>query len=246
MKFYTGVHGVHLARHIDRAFISVNILRSKNRQSYFEVGEWIMDSGAFTEISNHGHFRYSVEEYAGWINKFAGCGKLELAVAQDYMCEPFILKITGHSVPEHQRLTVERYDALLPLSTVTVMPVLQGYQPEEYACHVDMYGERLKNEMRVGVGSVCKRNADPAAIVAVLEAVKKRRPDLRLHGFGLKTTALQNAYIMSMLYSADSMAWSFAARKQGRDANSGTEAANFTEVIRTTAGRKPFQLELCK
>jgi len=109
-----------------------------------------------------------------------------------------------------------------------------------------MYGERLTHGMRVGVGSVCKRNGNPSAIVAVLEAVKKRRPDLRLHGFGLKTTALQNAYITSLLYSADSMAWSMAARKQGRDANSGMEAAMFADVINTTAGRKPFQLELVK
>ena len=97
---------VSLAMYVKLAFISVNILRRKNRQSYFDVGHWIMDSGAFTEINIYGGFRYTVDEYADWINKFSDCGKLELAVSQDYMCEPFILEITGLSVPTHQRLSL--------------------------------------------------------------------------------------------------------------------------------------------
>lgn len=244
MKFYTGVHMVTLAKFVDRAFISVNILRTKNRQSYFSVGEWIMDSGAFTEIKDYGNFRYPVEEYAGWINRFAHCGKLEMAVAQDYMCEPYMLKRTGLTITGHQRLTIERYDSLLPLSTVPIMPVLQGYQPNEYIQHLEMYGNRLSQYMRVGVGSVCKRNGNSQAIVSVLEAIKEKRPDLRLHGFGLKTTALKCAYVLSMLYSADSMAWSMAARRQGRNANSGLEAATFANNIQASAGRKPYQLHL--
>jgi len=244
MIFYTGIHDVSLARFIERAFVSASRLRSKNRQSFFDVGDWIMDSGAFTEILYHGGFRYPVEEYAIWINKFAKCGNLELAVSQDYMCEPVMLKITGLTVIDHQRLTIERYDRLLPLTTVCVMPVLQGYAPEEYAHHIEMYGDRLKLNIRVGVGSVCKRNSSPKEIVAVLDTIKRKRPDLKLHGFGLKTTSLENAYILSMLHSADSMAWSMAARRQGRNSNSGIEAAIFSKNIGIISGRKPHQLSL--
>lgn len=39
--------------------------------------------------------------------------------------------------------------------------------------------------------------------------------DLRLHGFGVKTTALRNSYVMGALHTADSMAWSFGARMNG-------------------------------
>jgi hypothetical protein len=35
-----------------------------------------------------------------------------------------------------------------------------------------------------------------------------------LHGFGIKTTSLLWADVRDNLYSADSMAWSFAARMQ--------------------------------
>ena len=116
-----------------------------------------------------------------------------------------MLKRTGLSRFEHQKLTVHRYDALLREQLpFHIMPVLQGYAPEDYAAHVRMYGpQRLADGMWTGVGSVCKRNADPASVVAVLAAVKAERPDLRLHGFGLKQTALRDGRVRALLHSAD-------------------------------------------
>jgi hypothetical protein len=131
-------------------------------------------------------------------------------------------------VADHQRLTIERYDALLAEDTgVYIMPVLQGYSPSEYISHIRQYGDRLKPGMWVGVGSVCKRNTNIMAIWMVLDAIKDERPDLRLHGFGLKKTSLQETIIRDLLYSADSMAWSFAARREGRNANDWREAKAF-------------------
>jgi hypothetical protein len=86
---------------------------------------------------------------------------------------------------------------------------------------------RLKPEMRVGVGSVCKRNADPAAIEDVLLAIKRAQPDLLLHGFGLKITALASGLVRDLLYSADSMAWSLQARMAGRNGNDWREAEKY-------------------
>lgn len=85
--------------------------------------------------------------------------------------------------------------------------------------------------MWVGVGSVCKRNSNPRQIVDVLSAIHTTRPDLRLHGFGIKKTALKNPLIHWLLHSADSMAWSFHARKNGRDANGPGEALRFANEI---------------
>ncbi len=144
---------------------------------------------------------------------------------------------TGLDVATHQRLTIERYGrirAAVP-PHIHVMPVLQGYQPEEYLTHLEQYGDRLTFGMWVGVGSVCKRNGDPAAIEAVLGAIKKARPDLRLHGFGLKLTALSSKRVCQWLWSADSLAWSFAARRQGRDGNNWREAARFVDRIEARA-----------
>lgn len=237
MRFFTGLHQPSDARHFDAAFISVNRLRT--RKAPMVARDWIMDSGAFTEISTHGHYRHGVAEYAAQIRRWGsnGSGRLLAAVAQDYMCEAWIVEKTGLSVREHQRLTVERYDALMAedCGGVYILPVLQGFQPQEYVEHLRAYGARLTPGQWVGVGSVCKRNADPRQIAAVLLAIKNERPDLRLHGFGLKTTALAQPAIRALLHTADSMAWSYAARVQGRNGNDWREARRWADVIE----RKP-------
>lgn len=231
MRFFTGLHQPSDARHFDAVFVSVNRLR--DRKGPFTVGDWIMDSGAFTEISTHGRYRHDVAAYAAEIRRWAANGNLLAAVAQDWMCEPFIVAKTGRSVQEHQRLTVDRYDALLAEDTadVYVMPVLQGYAAQDYVRHIEMYGGRLAVDQWVGVGSVCKRNGDPGQVAGVLLAIKQARPDLRLHGFGLKTTALATPLVRSLLETADSMAWSFAARREGRNPNDWQEAVRWSENI---------------
>ena len=230
MRFFVGLHQPHVAGNFDAAFISVNTIR--NRKSFFPANDWIMDSGAFSTILKHGHYPDSPAVYAQTIRRFRDCGNLLAAVAQDYMCEADMLKRTGLTIPDHQRLTIERYDALLSEDTgVYIMPVLQGYASREYVDHIRQYGDRLKPGMWVGVGSVCKRNSNPMAIWKVLDAIKAERPDLRLHGFGVKKTSLEVTLIRDMLYTADSMAWSFAARKEGRNANDWREAKAFVQDI---------------
>jgi hypothetical protein len=237
MRFFTGLHQPSDARHFDACFISVN--RLIKRRGPFEVGDWIMDSGAFSHMLRDGE-HMPVKQYAAEIRRWAGTGNLLAAVTQDYMCEEFILKKTGLTVGDHQRLTVERYDALLREATgVYILPVLQGYKPEEYVEHIRMYGDRLKPGMWVGVGSVCKRNGDSRAIEDVLLAIHKERPDLRLHGFGLKTTALGSGIVDELLYSADSMAWSFRARMYGKG-NDWREAKKWTRRIVERSIQRPL------
>lgn len=230
MRFFVGLHQPSDAQHFDAAFVSVNRLRK--RKGPFQVGDWIMDSGAFSTLLTHGGYPHSVREYAEQIRRWKSCGNLLAAVTQDYMCEPAMLARTGLTIADHQRLTIERYDALLRCETgCYIMPVLQGYAPEDYVSHIRQYGGRLLLGDWVGVGSVCKRNGDPRAILDVLIAIKTERPDLRLHGFGLKTIALRNGTIRRLLESADSMAWSFAARRAGRNANDYREAERFRDSV---------------
>jgi hypothetical protein len=245
VRFFVGLHHPHVAGNFDAAFISVNAIR--NRKSAFPAQDWIMDSGAFTTIQKHHGYPHPVSEYAAQIRRWKDNGNLLAAVSQDYMCEKFMLDLTGLTVAEHQRLTIERYDALLAEDTgVYIMPVLQGYSPSEYVSHVRQYGERLKPGMWVGVGSVCKRNTNIMAIWMVLDAIKDARPDLRLHGFGLKKTSLQEPIIRDLLYSADSMAWSFAARREGRNANDWREAKAFIQDIGDRIAASLIQPKLFK
>ncbi|WP_250507636.1 hypothetical protein [Caballeronia sp. GAFFF3] len=201
-----------------------------------------MDSGAFTEISKYGHYRHEVSDYAAQIKRWSTNGNLLAAVSQDFMCEAWIVEKTGLSVEIHQQLTIERYDALMQCDVggVYILPVLQGYDPSDYARHIEMYGDRLKHGAWVGVGSVCKRNGDPRAIENVLLAIHAKRPDLKLHGFGLKSTALSSWIVTELLHTADSMAWSFHARINGRNGNDWKEAKAWTDKI----NRRPMQYGL--
>lgn len=235
--FFVGLHQPADARHIKGpVMISYNRLRDR-KSDIPGIGPWMLDSGAFTEVTTHGGYRDGPEVYAAAVRRWARCGELRAAVSQDYMCEPFALKATGLDITTHQRLTIERYDALRALvgDAAYVLPVLQGYLPEHYAAHVAAYGERLALGQWAGVGSVCKRNTSPREIAAVLRAVKQARPDLRLHGFGVKLSALQSHEVRTLLATADSMAWSLSARKNGRDGNSWREAQAFADRVAAPA-----------
>lgn len=248
MKFFVGLHQPSDAKHFNSVCISVN--RVRNRRKPVPVGdllggEVLLDSGAFTEIAKYGGYRHGVEEYAEQVRRLLPIMPITAAVSQDYMCEPHMLAKTGLTVEDHQRLTIERYDALLACKLpVYIMPVLQGYEPADYAEHVRQYGSRLGFGAWVGVGSVCKRNSNPEAISRVLQAIKRERPDLRLHGFGVKLTALTHSAVRDLLHTADSMAWSFHARKNGRSANDWREAARFCAEIDKPRTWNNWQMEM--
>jgi hypothetical protein len=243
LKFFVGLHHEADARYFDRACISINRLR--NRRSPFLVKEWILDCAGFTEVSTYGRYRHSVAEYARDAKRLASIGRLVAVVSQDYMCEPFILRRTGMTVAEHQRLTVERYDALASHDVgAPILPTLQGFEPDEYRRHLELYGDRLGPGQWVGVGSVCKRNGNPAAVAGVLWAIKSMRPDLRLHGFGLKITALLHAGVRSMLYSADSLAWSMTERHAGRSAHDWRAAKAYEKRVTGIAGLNPVPWQI--
>jgi hypothetical protein len=141
-------------------------------------------------------------------------GHLSWAAPQDWMCEPFITARTGLPVADHQRRTVDNLLRLRDLGPdLPVIPVLQGWTVSDYLRCADLYdqaGIDLAAEPLVGVGSVCRRQAttQTETLLTVLHA----RGITRLHGFGVKIGGLLRCG--HLLTSADSMAWSFAARRQ--------------------------------
>lgn len=235
-QFFVGLHHPNVAGEFDAAFISVNAIR--DRKSTFPANDWVMDSGAFSNVSKHGDHIETPKEYAAQVKRWSelASGNLMAAASQDYMCEDRVLRKTGLTIKKHQAMTVERYDEIMSndLGGIHLLPVLQGAIPDDYLRHLDMYGDRLKQGMWVGVGSVCKRS-DAADIARVLMAIKKARPDLLLHGFGATLTALRSQLVQSLLHTADSMAWSYAARREGRDSNSKHEAHAFVATVNAIA-----------
>ena len=237
--FYPGIHVLSFAPRLDRCMVSANLI--ERRRSLFGVNDWIMDSGAFTRLAR-GLEHLPADDYASLANRFAECGNLEAVVTQDKMCEPFILESVGATIAEHQRWTTERWLTLRDMVLPYVMPVIQGWTPADYADHTDALSPNLDLGAWVGVGSVCKRQARPDSLAAVLEAIHDVRPDLKLHGFGVKITAYASSRVTDHLATADSMAWSFAARYDaynGRDTHGANSLQSCIDYIARIDQIKP-------
>ena len=93
-------------------------------------------------------------------------------------------------------------------------PVIQGNTVDQYRRCWEMYGKAgidLKNFPLVGVGSVCRRQAT-SEIDAVVSALLRLDPGLPLHTFGAKGGGI--ARYGHKICSADSLAWSYQARRR--------------------------------
>jgi hypothetical protein len=174
--------------------------------------DWALDSGGFTELNMYGTWKTTPEEYVHQIRRYAQIGRMQWASQQDWMCETFVLATTGKTVAEHQRLTIDNLLQLRHLAAdLPIIPVLQGWTIDDYLRHVDQFnvaGIDLTAEPIVGIGSVCRR-ADVGPIGDLI--VRLADEGIKLHGFGIKQDGIRRYGFA--LASADSMAWSFTARR---------------------------------
>ena len=206
MKFYLGTDNPAQAEQVRIPWM-LSVTRLRNRKTPLDCGEWLMDSGGFTMLLNHGRFTVSEVEYLECIDRH----NPRLAFCQDWMCEPFIVEKTGLTVREHQERTLASYLSLSSQDS-RIAPVLQGWGPSDYVDHIEMYRAAGVDLAQVfGLGTVCSRNGSIEAIQWILTTIKKAAPEMKLHGFGVKTTALSALH--HMLDSADSMAWSSRGRR---------------------------------
>jgi hypothetical protein len=212
--FYLGAHQPHwLGLAGFPLFVSHRQL-ARRRSLRPASCRWALDSGGFTELSMHGRWVTSPAAYAeavaGYVERPGG---LDFAAPQDWMCEPQMITRTGLSVREHQERTVANYLQLSSLAPgLPFIPVVQGWQLADYLHCLTLYesaGVNLAALPRVGLGSVCRRQS--TAEIALIVDVLARR-GLRMHGFGVKTGGLH--LYGRQLASADSMAWSYAARRE--------------------------------
>lgn len=213
MKFYLGAHHPHWLRLAGvRLFVSRRALM-RQRSMPRAVAPWALDSGGFSELSLHGGWQLSATDYATEARRFRDeIGLLEFAAPQDWMCEPVMLQRTGLSVEEHQRRTTANYLELRSIAPeVPWIPVLQGWAIGDYFRHLDAYaaaGVDLTSQPLVGVGTVCRRQN---TVTASLLMAGLHAEGLRLHAFGFKLQGLR--LCADHLESADSMAWSYSARR---------------------------------
>jgi hypothetical protein len=212
--FYLGAHHPHWLWNAGYPLFVSHRQLARRRGFGRASCRWSLDSGGFTELSMHGRWVTSAEDYAAAVVVYRDeIGLLDFAAPQDWMCEPFMLDRTGLPVREHQERTVANYLDLRRLAPgLPFIPVLQGWALADYLRCADLYrqaGVDLASLPRVGLGSVCRRQST-GEIETIIDALAGL--GLRLHGFGVKTGGLTR--YGHWLASADSMAWSYAARRQ--------------------------------
>jgi len=234
--FYTGTHMVNwLSQAHVKLFVSHRRLMKYSRLPR-AVSPWALDSGGFSEYSLYGRWMTSPVDYVTAVRRYdLEIGRLEWAAPQDSMCEAVMLDkareadaaLTGRAPLSrdeqlllHQQRTVQNFlDVTEIWEGITddespFMPVLQGHAVQEYLRCVDLYaraGVDLTHYELVGIGSVCRRQATDE-IGEVLQAIRDYvDPELPMHGFGVKKQGLRR--YGHMLTTADSLAWSFDARR---------------------------------
>lgn len=218
--FYLGAHQPHwLASAGVPLFVSHRRLTGR-RTLPRAIADWALDSGGFSELSLFGEWRTTPEDYVAAVRRYdVEIGRLSWVAPQDWMCEPVMLARTGLSVQEHQDRTVANYLRLQELWAAQsddespFVPVLQGWVRDDYLRCWDLYhrhGVDLSDVFLVGLGSVCRRQAT-GEIGDIVSAIRALDPGVPLHGFGVKARGLQ--LYGPELESADSMAWSYSARR---------------------------------
>ena len=194
-------------------FVSAYQLRERRRSPFPRCDTpFSVDSGGFTELHRHGAYALTAEEYVAQVRALdVQTGTLEWAAVQDWMCEDSALEATGLTVAEHQQRTLDSFLELRRLAPeLRWLPVLQGRTTEDYLAHLEAYvaaGVPLRYMERVGLGSVCRRQASEE-IAELVQALAAR--GIRLQGFGIKSQGLAKA--ADDLASSDSLAWSLGAR----------------------------------
>lgn len=216
MRFLLGTHEpAWLARVDVPLFVSHRRLARRPYRLPRARTDWALDSGAFTEIAQHGRFTTTPAGYVAAVRRYRDdVGRLMWAAPQDHMCEPWVLERSdlARTVPAAQRWTTDNYLTLRTLAAdLPIIPVVQGQTLDDYRRHVDAYaaaGVDLTAHQLVGIGSVCRRQATDqiGALVAALAS-----DGLRLHGFGVKLTGVRR--YGWCLTSSDSLAWSYDGRR---------------------------------
>lgn len=175
-----------------------------------------LDSAGFVAMFRYWGYRWTLGDYV----RLAGRMRPTWWAAPDYCCEP---EIAGNRAEVLERVTRTAFkldwarQVADDLGVPPPMPVLQGWFPDDYLRCADMIPDL---PALVGVGSVCRRAlTGPAGILRVITQLEKELPPhVRLHLFGVKGSAISALAGHPRIFSIDSQAWDFAARRE-RQAN---------------------------
>jgi len=184
---------------------------TRHNTPWYGINRLFVDCGGYTLLkSGVGHS--PIKEYVDYLRRW----QPELYALRDYPCEPDLLDDLGETVESHQEKTIQDHKEMVDKTGELdgkPVSVLQGWETSDYLHCIDRFREQGIPMNYVGVGSVCRRNAE-AEIRDVLRNVRAELPDAHIHAFGVKTSVLSYSDVPQLIDSADSLAYSYAARAQ--------------------------------
>ena len=204
-EFYYGSSWHWPLSYLPRVMLSYNYVRKLKMPWRMQI-PFMMDSGAFAVILKYGKYPFTPEEYALGIEKWHP----DVAWTMDYPCEPSVQKRGDYNPRKAQEMTIDNQIKLLDLNTNTQM-VVQGWTVQDYLENIDRIKDQGLLTERLGIGSVCRRGQN-REIARIIRAIHNNVPPwVKLHGFGIKVSALKYTDAKFNLYSADSMSWAIEA-----------------------------------
>lgn len=188
-----------------------------------------LDSAGFVAMKLYKRYPWSIAQYI----EFAVVNGFSWYSQMDCCCEPEIAPdretVTARVFATSQMLQLCRdsYSSFLDrypefaMAATSPMPIVQGWQPEDYVQSVEFADRVLGGQWpeMIGVGSVCRRHLNgPDGLWRVLTALDRVLPiHVHLHLFGVKGAALRGFADHPRVVSVDSMAFEMGARVDARE-----------------------------
>ncbi len=192
-----------------------------------------LDSGGYSFLMKNIDYPFSIYQYSAFIKKL----KPNYAATMDYACEPLLIKnSTIKNIKTRIQKTVENTDALVNNYNInkytTLIPVVQGYEYDEYKYCINMYHKKDLLDNYIAIGSMCKRtNKEGKQLLLKIIRYLKRFIDAKIHVFGLKLSFLKDKDIFFSIYSVDTAAWTHNYQNRwGKGRNFKKYAANNEEL----------------
>lgn len=196
--------------------------------------EWFIDSGGYSTLMGNSEYEEPAREYLKFIREHEQRDgvTIDRYALRDWACEDEILREHGRTRRQHQEWTIRDHIGCLELAEeigvdADPVSVLQGYTVPEYLEHLDYYREHGLLSDYVGIGSVCRRNAEEEIRSTILQVSEALPARCELHAFGVKKSVLQYPDVVNALDSVDSNAWDYAVRMDA-ESNASTDGHRYT------------------
>lgn len=183
--------------------------------------KWL-DCGGFTALNHYDDYPFSVINYANLIAKL----NPHYYASMDYPCEPEISRNLGLMTNQERikatvknALELSEWESHLPGQMV---PVIQGYELDEYLYCLDLYAENNLIRDYMAVGSMCRRISNDQ-LSKLIPGIYYKAQDLgctKLHFFGLKLSSQLIPY-EDIIWSRDSAAVFMSANEEEKEKMNG-------------------------